>query len=109
MGRGNEAVDLSGWEFVEGIDFTFAEGTIMAPGSYLVVAANKDWINENYTGVQVIGNFRNNLANEGELLRLEDQNGNLADEVNYKVGGDWPHWTNGDGSSLELIHPFADN
>ena len=107
--RGNEAVDLSGWEFVEGIDFTFAEGTIMAPGSYLVVAANKDWINENYTGVQVIGNFRNNLANEGELLRLEDQNGNLADEVNYKVGGDWPHWTNGDGSSLELIHPFADN
>jgi len=107
--RGNEAVDLSGWEFVEGIDFTFAEGTIMAPGSYLVVAANKDWINENYTGVQVIGNFRNNLANEGELLRLEDQSGNLADEVNYKVGGDWPHWTNGDGSSLELIHPFADN
>ena len=107
--RGNEPVDLSGWEFVEGIDFTFAEGTIMAPGSYLVVAANKDWINENYTGVQVIGNFRNNLANEGELLRLEDQNGNLADEVNYKVGGDWPHWTNGDGSSLELIHPFADN
>ncbi|MFL2451842.1 MAG: lamin tail domain-containing protein [Verrucomicrobiales bacterium] len=107
--RGDQAVDLSGWEFVEGIEFTFDAGTMMTPGSYLVIAANKDWINENYTGVKAIGNYRNNLSNEGELLRLEDQNGNLADEVNYKVGGDWPHWTNGDGSSLELIHPFADN
>ena len=107
--RSDKAIDLSGWEFVEGIDFTFDEGTTISPKSYLVIAANKEWINENYEGVNAIGNYSNNLANEGELLRLEDSNGNLADEVNYKVGGDWPHWTNGDGSSLELIHPFSDN
>ena len=107
--RGDQPIDLSGWKFVEGIDFTFNEGTTIAAQSYLVVAANKDWINNHYEGVNAIGNYSNNLANSGELLRLEDSNGNLADEVNYKIGGDWPHWTNGDGSSLELIHPFADN
>ena len=107
--RGNEAVDLSGWEFVEGISFTFPAGTSIGAGAHLVVAANKDWIKSNYGDVPVIGNYENNLANEGELLRLEDSDGNLADEVNYKVGGDWPQWTNGDGSSMELIHPFADN
>ena len=107
--RGDQAIDLSGWKFVEGIDFTFDEGTTIAAQSYLVVAANKDWINNHYEGVSAIGNYSNNLANSGELLRLEDSHGNLADEVNYKIGGDWPHWTNGDGSSLELIHPFADN
>ena len=107
--RGNNTVDLSGWEFVEGISFTFPAGTTIGPGAHLVVAANKDWISANYGEVSVIGNYENNLANEGELLRLEDSNGNLADEVNYKVGGDWPQLTNGDGSSMELIHPFADN
>ena len=107
--RGNNTVDLSGWEFVEGISFTFPAGTTIGPGAHLVVAANKDWISANYGEVTVIGNYENNLANEGELLRLEDSNGNLADEVNYKVGGDWPQLTNGDGSSMELIHPFADN
>ena len=107
--RGNNTIDLSGWEFVEGISFTFPAGTTIEPGAHLVVAANKDWISANYGDVSVIGNYENNLANEGELLRLEDSDGNLADEVNYKVGGDWPQLTNGDGSSMELIHPFADN
>ena len=78
--RGDQAIDLSGWKFVEGIDFTFDEGTTIAAQSYLVVAANKDWINNHYEGVSAIGNYSNNLANSGELLRLEDSHGNLADE-----------------------------
>jgi hypothetical protein len=28
-------VDVSGWSFTEGIDFTFPEGSVMEPGDYL--------------------------------------------------------------------------
>jgi hypothetical protein len=43
------------------------------------------------------------------LLRLLDEVGNLADEVDYAVGGDWPALAAGQGSSLELLHPAMDN
>ena len=35
---GDSAVDLSGWFFSNGIDFTFPPGTTMAPETYLVIA-----------------------------------------------------------------------
>jgi hypothetical protein len=31
-------IDLSGWAFTEGIDFTFPSQTVLAAGGYLVVA-----------------------------------------------------------------------
>ena len=33
----------------------------------------------------------------------------MADEVDYKVEGEWPDLTRGGGSSMELAHPDADN
>ena len=38
--RAKSAVDLSGWSFVSGIEFTFPHGTRMAAESYLVLARN---------------------------------------------------------------------
>ena len=55
---------------------------------------------------QVLGNYNGQLSNNGELIRLEDAWGNLVDEVDYKVGGEWPESPNGGGSSLELTHPL---
>ena len=36
--RGGETIDLSGFRFDKGIDYTFEEGVELAPGGYLVVA-----------------------------------------------------------------------
>ena len=33
-------IDLSGWHLEDGVNFTFAEGTIIPGGGYLVVASN---------------------------------------------------------------------
>ena len=107
--RGTSTVDLSGWKFVDGISFEIPPGTSLGSGQFLVVAANKAYMESVYSGVNCIGDYGGRLANQGELLRLEDGNGNLADEVDYRVGGDWPTLANGDGSSLELAHPDADN
>ena len=38
--RGTNTVNLSGWRFANGVDFTFPANTTLAPGGYLAVAAN---------------------------------------------------------------------
>jgi hypothetical protein len=107
--RGAQPVDLSGWRLAEAIDFTFPLGTTIAPGGYLAVAANAARVKATYGNVPVVGDYEGRLGNNGELIRLLDDWGNLADEVDYKAGGDWPDFTRGGGSSLELAHPDLDN
>ena len=107
--KGDSPVDVSDWRFTEGIQFEFPNGTTIAPGGYLVVSADTRWFNSVYSGINVLGNFEGQLRDGGELLRLEDANGNLVDEVHYFPEGDWPELADGDGSSLELRHPDMDN
>ena len=107
--RGSEPVDLSGWEFTDGIRFEFPPGTTLAPGAYLVVASDAAYLRRVYGGIPVIGDWAGGLRDRGELIRLEDRFGNLVDEVDYLPGGDWPNLTKGDGSSMELRHPAMDN
>ena len=107
--RGMNTVDLSGWRFVEGIDFTIPPGTTIQPDGYLVVAADADWMRAVYGAIPVIGNFDGQLSNQGEWVRLVDARGNLADEVDYLQGGNWPSLANGGGSSMELRNPLMDN
>ena len=107
--RDTEAVDLSGWRFVDGVNFTFPSGTTVAAGGYLVIAADAGYVRRVYKLSNVLGNYGGELSNPGELLRLVDGHGNLADEVDYRNHGDWPGWTRGGGSSMELVSPWADN
>ncbi|MFP6904628.1 MAG: lamin tail domain-containing protein, partial [Verrucomicrobiota bacterium] len=108
VNRGSATVDLSGWSFVDGISFSFPPGTTLDPGAFLVLAADAAWMQSVY-GVQVAGEFGGELANKGERVRLVDAVGNLVDEIDYKVGGNWPGSIDGDGSSMELAHPDMDN
>ena len=107
--KGDEAVSLAGWEFTDGVDYTFPSGTVIEPGAYLVVAHDQNHLKQIYGTIPVIGNYSGTLANAGEYLRLEDARGNLVDSVHYQVQGDWPDWTNGGGSSMELVNPEMDN
>lgn len=107
--RSAASIDLSGWKLSEAVSFDFPAGSTIPAGGYLAIAADRDHILQAYGGVNVIGNYSGKLRNDGELIRLLDANGNLADEVDYKSGGDWPVLANGDGSSMELINPDMDN
>lgn len=108
--RGTTPVALGGWAFTEGISYTFPAGATLAPGAYAVVAREPSYMTAHYPGLtQVFGPFGGTLRNRGELLRLEDERGNLADHVHYGAGGQWPQLSAGEGSSLELMHPDLDN
>ena len=107
--RGDEAVDLTGFGFGDGIVYTFPEGVVLGAGEYLVVARNPGFIQEKYGIGNVVGPFTGRLANGGERIELTDAAGNPVDEVRYYDRGHWPEYADGGGSSLELRDPWADN
>lgn len=107
--RGTAAADVSGWQFVEGVDFTIPDGTVIPSDDYLVVAADANWARASYGDIPIVGDFDGRLSNKGEMIRLVDQWGNLVDEVDYLSGGNWPDEAHGGGSSMELRNPLMDN
>jgi hypothetical protein len=107
--KGNDAINLSGWEFSEGIRFTFPDQLMIGPDEYLVVVGDLATFTTKYPTVVVAGEFNGNLSRKGERIRLRDASKNIADEVRFFDGGRWPDFADGGGSSLELRDVEADN
>ncbi len=116
--RGNSAVDLTGWEFNKGINYVFEDGQMIGAGEYLTIARNPDHIRtvHGLAGSLVVGPTTEEalddfgrLSNRGERITLKNHEGNTEDTVRYRDGGEWPHWADGRGPSIELIDPFSDN
>src|SRR5213075_783058 len=99
--------DLSGWALKGGIDFQFAEGTIISGGAYLVVAVSPSALSAATGLSNVFGPFTGRLSNAGEQLELRNNNNRLMDSVTYGVEGDWPAAPDGSGVSLAKKSPFA--
>ncbi len=107
--RSGAAVSVGGWSFSSGISYTIPTGTSIAAGGRLVVAQDAAFITANYPAATVVGDYGGSLSNSGELIRLVDATGSLADEVDYQTGGDWPRQGDSLGSSIELINVNMDN
>jgi hypothetical protein len=102
-------VDLTGWKVTNAISHTFTSGTILTPGEYLVLAKNADSL-MNYYGISnVITWDVGDLNNTGETIELRASDQTLMDVVSYSSSSPWPSAANGQGPSLELIHPDLDN
>ncbi len=92
--RSGAAVDLSGWKLDDAIGYTFPAGTSLVAGGFLVVNQAQ---------------FSGSMANSGDSIKLRDAGGVQVDKVRYRNGGRWSPYADGDGASLELIDPDADN
>ena len=110
---GTAAVDLSGWRFSEGIDYVFPQGTAIDAGGFLLLCRNEIFLRQFYAlgnEIKTVGNYApSSLSNSGEEIVLEDALGQVVDRVNYNDKAPWPLTADGQGASLELIHPLADN
>lgn len=101
------SVDLSGWSFSKGIEFTFPPGSVIEAHGYAVIAENPASLASNF-GIAALGPWKGSLANDGETLELVDARYSLVDHVNYGLGFPWP--TVGDNDfSMQLIHEGLDN
>src|SRR6185295_6302949 len=100
---------VSGMSF-NGIDFTFPQTTILAPGARIVLSsdANPTGFAQRYPGVTVAGRFGGALNNAGETIALLDRFGNTIHSVSYGNSGLWPATPNGAGYSLVLVDPSGD-
>jgi hypothetical protein len=105
---GPSLVDLSGWFFSDGIEFTFPAGAQIPGGGYLVVAQRPSSILSEF-GVTALGPYQGELSSDGERVALSDATGAVVDEVTYQPEFPWPVGADGSGGSMELIHPGLDN
>ena len=101
---GTEAVDLGGWFFNDGFDYTFPADSTIEAGGFVVVAQNPAALLERY-GVTAFGPFEGGLSGAGERIELREANGQVADVVDYQDRFPWPTGAGGAGSSMELINP----
>jgi hypothetical protein len=110
----NYAFDLSTWR-LEGVDFIFFPGSVIAPGGFAVVAKDRVAFAAAYGGaITLYGEFDGKLENNGETLRLVKPGATpaqdlIVDEVRYDSEPPWPDAANGSGASLQLIDPAQDN
>lgn len=102
------AAELGNWRLSGAVDFLFPSPTTIPAGGYLLIAQDPVTMLSTF-GVTALGPYAGSLNSDGETVRLRDQNDNVVDEVDYKVGFPWPVGSNGDGASMELIHPALDN
>jgi hypothetical protein len=124
--RGTTTVSLQGWTLTDAIEYTFGTGVSMAPGSYLVVAKDPDFLAAVYNnltvGSNLVGPYTGVLNDHSECIclsyplkqtnpttkKLQDYM-IAVDEVTYYDGGRWPEWADGMGASLELRDPRSNN
>lgn len=112
----DHSVDISGWVFQDESGYYNMPGnTVMAPGSYLVLAESKSEFSLIYPGVvNVIGNFGQGeqgfkLSNSSELVQLRNASLEVIDSVRYADKQPWPPAADGTGASLQLVHWELDN
>ncbi len=106
----NCTVNLSNWFFSDGITYSFAQGTSIAPGQFLVIAQNPVALQTKFSlGFVPMGPYDGKLSNQGEKVVLRDQTGRKIDQVDYNNSFPWPVAAGGDGASMELLNPELDN
>jgi hypothetical protein len=106
---GSDPVDLSGWYFSDGVNFTFAPDTEIVEGGYLVIGQDPGQIESKFGISGVLGPYVGNLNGEGERAVLRNAAGARVDRVEYKRGFPWPIVGDSPGKSIELVNPSIDN
>lgn len=102
----DNTVDLENWSLF-GVVFTFP-ATSLAPDQYLLIAVNAAAI-QNQFGKTAFQWTTGALSNGGERLLLLNAAGDTIDQVLYDDMLPWPTEANGNGASLVLCDPNADN
>ncbi|MBT3250469.1 MAG: hypothetical protein HN729_05755 [Candidatus Marinimicrobia bacterium] len=106
-------INIGGWQFKDSNDenvFTIPENTYFQEDSYFLLARDTEALQQFFPDVDnIFGQLDFGFSGAGELLRLFNQFGVLADSVRYDDIEPWPLLPDGDGPTLELNHPNMNN
>jgi len=108
-----EPINIGNWIFRDDNNehqFLIPINQILPPDGYIVICDSLNAFTILFPDVEiVIGDFDFKLNNDGELIRLFDDEGTLIDSVHYNDVEPWPIEADGSGATLELINPHYDN
>lgn len=104
--NGASPVDLLGFAFTRGVEYTFPAATL-GPWSYALVAKSPAWIQSMYNVPSYQWNTGSALSNSGEAIVLKDLYGYVVDSVYYLPVSPWDTMANGHGPTLQLCDPSA--
>ena len=89
-----QAIDLSGWYFSDGIFYIFDDGTILPAGGYVIVCQSPADVHAKWSSGRfqlpadtVLGPYGGKLSNDGEQIVLCNADGEVMDQVDYLVFG----------------------
>ena len=103
------AVDISGWRLVDGnlthFPFVVPNGTSLAPGARIVMAANLAKFDLRHPGVPRLGPLGFEFSNSGEMITLSDNANQVRIQFMYDDSLPWNRCADGFGRTLELLDP----
>ena len=107
---GSRNIDLTGVRFNEGVNFTFPDNTVLAPGARLLLLRNHLAYEARYGSLPSIQWFEytGRLSNDGEAIVLSGANLEPFLEFFYNDQLPWSTAADGTGPSLVLVNPFND-
>ena len=99
-------IDLLGVSFAEGVDFTFRQSIVLAPGGRILVVKERGIFPASLLP-RIAGEFENStsLSNGGERIALTDFSGAIIFDFTYSDDFPWPVSPDGGGPSLTRIAP----
>ena len=108
MNISDQAIELIGLRFIEGIEFEFTESTALAP-SERVILVNDPAAFSGDPSLRIVGSFLNGtqLNNGGERIALVDAIGETIFDFEYRDLSPWPGSPDGGGPSLTLVLPLT--
>ncbi len=101
---GATALNLSNC-VLDGVDFVFPRGTVVAPGAFVVLVANPAAFEARYPAVPYLGVYWKNLSNAGEKLRLANSDGSTIISCEYSSAPPWSLGAAAMGRSLVNLNP----
>ncbi|MBT3382392.1 MAG: T9SS type A sorting domain-containing protein [Prolixibacteraceae bacterium] len=108
MNFGESSINMDGFTFTEGINYTFTNPEIIQPGAGVVLSNDNLLFNKIYN-FNAFGQYEKQLSNSGEAVILKNGYNQLVDSVAYSDTIPWPVDADGAGYSLELANPNLDN
>jgi hypothetical protein len=101
--------DLSGWK-IQGLSYTFPPGSILTPGSFLLLTSNRAAFAAAYGAtINVFDTTDLSGLAGGQTLTLLDGGTNIVSKVRFQPSAPWPIGADGLGSSLQLVDARQDN
>ena len=115
---GETAIQVGGYTFSAGIEFTFQPYSLQ-PAEYMIVVRDaahfqaryqtqdSPYYREGNEHLYIAGVWSKELSNKGETITLSDTGGSTVFSFTYNDENGWPLEADGLGSSLELEDPAA--